>query len=81
MRYAETACSGCEALLVIGTAAEVYPAAGLIDLAKGAGARVIVVNTNPSGASALADVELIGPAGDLVPAILDSRPLKNSAGV
>jgi NAD-dependent deacetylase len=68
---AETACTACEALLVIGTAAEVYPAAGLIDLAKGAGARVIVVNTNPSGASGLADVELIGPAGDVVPAILD----------
>ena len=67
---AERACDGCDALLVIGTAAAVYPAAGLIGHARAAGAAVIVVNTNPSEASALADVELIGPAGEIVPAVL-----------
>lgn len=64
---AEDACCECDALLVIGTSAEVYPAAGLIGLAKSGGARIIIVNTEPSGASHLADVELIGKAGEIVP--------------
>jgi NAD-dependent deacetylase len=67
---AEAACSACDVLLVVGTAAEVYPAAGLIDIARHDGATIIVVNTNPSGASYLADVELIGPAGELLPQII-----------
>ncbi len=68
---AAAACRQADALLVIGTSAVVHPAAGLIDLARDAGARIIVVNTNPSAASRLADVELLGSAGTLVPAILD----------
>lgn len=67
---AEEACTGCDLLLVIGTSAVVYPAAGLISLARSSGASVIIVNTEASGASALADVELIGRAGELVPALL-----------
>jgi NAD-dependent deacetylase len=61
------ACAACDLMLVIGTAAEVYPAAGLIDVARSAGARTIVVNTQSSGAGAGADAELIGPAGVVVP--------------
>lgn len=67
---AEAACARCDVLLVIGTSAEVYPAAGLIDLAKATGSRVIVINTERSGASGLADVELLGPAGQLLPRLL-----------
>lgn len=66
-QQAEDACAECDALLVIGTSAEVYPAAGLIGLAKAGGARIIIVNTEPSEASHLADVELIGKAGEIVP--------------
>lgn len=66
---AEDACAECDALLVIGTSAEVYPAAGLIGLAKSGGARIIIVNTEPSEASHLADVELIGKAGEIVPVL------------
>ena len=67
---AERACRDCEVLLVIGTSAVVYPAAGLIGLAKSAGARIIIVNTHQSDASGLADVELLGKASEVVPAIL-----------
>lgn len=67
---AEGACRDCDVLLVIGTSAVVYPAAGLIGVAKAAGARIIVVNTQPSEASPLADVELLGPAGEIVPQLL-----------
>jgi len=68
---AERVCSECEVLLVIGTSAAVYPAAGLIGLAKSAGAKIIIVNTQSSDASSLADVELLGKASEVVPALLD----------
>ena len=67
---AEQACRDCDVLIVIGTSAVVYPAAGLIGVAKAAGARIIVVNTQPSEASPLAEVELLGPAGEIVPQLL-----------
>jgi NAD-dependent deacetylase len=70
---AEEACTSSDLLLVIGTSAEVYPAAGLIDLAHSAGAIVIIINTEPSAASHLADLELIGKAGDIVPQLLAHR--------
>jgi NAD-dependent deacetylase len=67
---AERACHECEALLVIGTSAVVYPAAGLIGLARSFGAGIVIVNKEPSGASDLADVELLGPAGEMLPMLL-----------
>lgn len=70
-RAADT-CTQCDAMLVVGTAAEVYPAAGLIDVARASGAAIIVINTQPSAASGSADLELIGPAGEVLPALLAS---------
>lgn len=67
---AEDCCRKCDVLLVIGTSAVVYPAAGLIELARFGGAKIIVVNTEPSAASDLADVELIGKAGEILPQLL-----------
>ena len=67
---AERACRECEVLLVIGTSAVVFPAAGLIGLAKSAGAKIIIVNTQESDASSLADVELLGKASKVVPELL-----------
>lgn len=67
---AEQACTECDVMLVVGTSAAVYPAAGLIALARGCGARIIIVNTQPSDASDLADAELLGPAGEVLPALL-----------
>lgn len=71
---AEAACAACDVMLVVGTTAEVFPAAGLIDVARGAGAKIIVVNTRSSGASAVADVEVIGKAGEMIPDLLDAGP-------
>jgi len=51
----------------------VYPAAGLIEDARQGGAKIIVVNMNESRASGIADVETIGPAGDVLPEILRGR--------
>ncbi|MHC4992222.1 MAG: SIR2 family NAD-dependent protein deacylase [Planctomycetota bacterium] len=73
MSRAERACSACGVLLVVGTSASVYPAAWLIGLAKSAGARIVIVNTQRSEASALADVELLGPAGRILPELLSTE--------
>jgi NAD-dependent deacetylase len=68
---AEAVCQRTDCLLVIGTSATVYPAAGLIAAVHANGGRIIVINTNPSEASNLATVELTGPAGDIVPGLID----------
>ncbi len=66
------ACEAAEAadvFLVIGTSSLVHPAAGLAARAKlGAGAKVIEVNLERSGAGA--DVFLEGKAGEVLPALL-----------
>lgn len=74
---AETLCRNSECLLVVGTSASVYPAAGLIQVARHQGARIIVVNTQPNDASHLADVELIGPSGQLLPPLLNELDLQS----
>ena len=72
---AQEACSRLDCLLVIGTSATVYPAAGLIELTRQGGGRVIVVDPNPGAASNAADSFLQGRAADLVPALLDGLTL------
>ena len=68
-------CQTIDCLIVIGTSATVYPAAGLIEIVHANRGEIIVINTNPSEGSHLATVELIGPAGNIVPELLDSLEL------
>ena len=72
----EDAVATSDVFLVVGTSAIVYPAAGLIDLARRAGVPVIEVNLTPSAASARVDVLLLGPAGTVLPEII--QRLKDS---
>ena len=72
MKEAEHAVAEAEVFLVIGTSAVVYPAAGLIPFARQAGARVIEINPEPSALSDLADCVLAGPAGEMLPALLQA---------
>ncbi|MBI3407767.1 MAG: NAD-dependent deacylase [Planctomycetes bacterium] len=65
---AERAVSEADCLLVVGTSAVVYPAAGLIDVARWHGATVVEVNSEPTGAAV--DVVLRGPAGRLLPELV-----------
>lgn len=62
-------------ILVIGTSAQVYPAAGYVDMARMKGARVAVVNTDPNdcpGEGGLKDGDWFfeGDASVIVPEIL-----------
>jgi NAD-dependent deacetylase len=70
-REARRAADRCDCFLVVGTSAVVYPAAGLISGARYAGARVVEVNLERTGASSAADVGLYGPAGDLLPRLVE----------
>ena len=67
---AEGAARRCQLLLVIGTSAEVYPAAALPSLARERGAIVVEINPNATPLSASADFVLRGPAGTVLPALV-----------
>ncbi|MCW7539839.1 NAD-dependent deacylase [Aquabacterium sp. A7-Y] len=70
LQAAEDAASDCELMLVVGTAGAVYPAAGLPALARQAGARVVVLNPQPSELDRGAHVVLRGTAAQLLPQLL-----------
>ena len=69
-RAAETAARSCDLLLVIGTSAVVYPAAGLAHLAKSSGARVVEINVAETPLSREIDEFLLGPSGELLPQLI-----------
>ena len=57
----------CDFCLVVGTSGLVYPAAGLPEIAKQAGAYLCEVNPERTPLSDLCDVVLTGKAGELLP--------------
>ena len=69
-RAAETAARSCDVLLVIGTSALVYPAAGLAHLAKSSGARVVEINVAETPLSREIDEFILGPSGELLPQLI-----------
>lgn len=67
---AQHAAETADVCLVVGTSGLVYPAAGLPGLANAAGAKVIVVNPQPSTLDTTADAVLQAPAGECLPRLL-----------
>ena len=67
---AEKAAGGAEVLLVVGTSAQVYPAAGLIPYAQSNGAKVVEVNPEATAYSDGVGYSLRGPAGKILPEIV-----------
>jgi len=67
---AEYAARSAELLLVIGTSAVVYPAAGLAQIAKSSGARVVEINIAETQLSDQIDQFLLGPSGELLPQLI-----------
>jgi NAD-dependent deacetylase len=64
------ASSRAEIFMVIGTSATVYPAAGLAEVAREAGAKLAVVNPQATPLDGIADWVLRGPAGEILPRLL-----------
>lgn len=72
LEAAAVAAAECDVFLSIGTSSVVYPAAGLIELAKRRGARTIEVNPQATAISGEVDLVLTGPSGQVLPAVLDA---------
>jgi NAD-dependent deacetylase len=64
-------CRDTDLMIVIGTSLTVYPAAFLPQLAKNAGAKIIVINLEGTNKDDVADIVLRGRATDIVPMITD----------
>jgi NAD-dependent deacetylase len=69
---ADAAAADCDAFLSIGTSSLVYPAAGLAEAAMRRGVPVIEVNPNPTDLSPHAGVVLAGPAGRVLPSLVEA---------
>ena len=65
MRAAE----GADLLLAVGTSLQVYPIAGAVPIARSAGARVVIVNAEPTSFDDIADAVLRGQIGEILPQI------------
>lgn len=67
---AEVAAQECDLMLAIGTTLGVFPIANVVPVAARAGARVIIVNAEPTQMDALADVIVRGSISEVLPRIL-----------
>ena len=57
----------CDLMLAIGTKLSVWPIAGVVPVAKEAGARVVIVNAEPTEMDSIADVVLRGSISGILP--------------
>jgi NAD-dependent deacetylase len=67
---AEDAATACDLILAIGTTLSVYPVAAMVPIAARAGARVVIVNAEPTEMDDLADVAVRGSISEVLPQIL-----------
>ncbi|MBN1771984.1 MAG: Sir2 family NAD-dependent protein deacetylase [Deltaproteobacteria bacterium] len=72
LKAATAVTASCDLLLVVGSTLQVHPAASLPPLAKQVGARVVIVNVGPTAMDDLADAFLEGPAGTILPQLLEA---------
>lgn len=73
---AEEAARTCDLMLAIGTTLGVYPVAGVVPTAKHSGARVVILNAEPTEMDALADAVLRGAIGTLLPRLVSQTALQ-----
>ncbi len=64
------AAADCDVLLAVGTSLQVWPAAGLADVAVRAGARLVVVNAEPTPYDRAADLVVREPISAALPRLL-----------
>jgi len=67
---AERAARQCDLLLAVGTKLSVWPVAGVVPVAKDAGARVVILNAEPTDMDGLADAVLRGAIGEVLPRLV-----------
>jgi NAD-dependent deacetylase len=67
IEQATRAAEEADLLIAIGTTLQVYPVAGLVPLASDCGARVIIVNNEPTPFDDIADAVIARPIGEALP--------------
>lgn len=65
------AAHGCDVFLTVGTSSVVYPAAGLVQLAKDRGAVCVEVNPDATPATGVVDLALGGASGVVLPRLCE----------
>ncbi len=71
MQLAEKETLACDLLLAMGSSLVVYPAAGFPELAKRNGARLIIINRDPTPLDGIADLVLHSEIGSTLSAAVD----------
>ena len=67
---AQEAAEGCDLILAIGTTLAVYPIAAMVPIAKEAGARVVILNGEPTEMDGVADTVLRGSISQILPQLV-----------
>jgi len=62
--------------LSVGTSLQVYPVAGAVDIARAAGAKIVIVNAQPTPFDDVADAVLDAPISEVLPQICGTREKK-----
>ncbi|MDO7837333.1 NAD-dependent deacylase [Sphingobium sp. HBC34] len=70
MEAIDAAIRDADLFVSIGTSGAVYPAAGFVQTARHVGARTLELNLDPSAGSLCFDEARLGPASELVPAMV-----------
>ena len=70
MERIEEALAQADLFVSIGTSGAVYPAAGFVQMARHYGARTLELNLDPSAGSSYFEESRLGPASELVPALV-----------
>lgn len=69
MRRAQQLATECDIFLVVGSSLVVYPAAYLPEIAKACGARLVILNREPTPLDGIADLVLRGSVGTILEAL------------
>jgi NAD-dependent deacetylase len=62
-----------DVFIAVGTTLQVYPVAGAVEVARDAGARIIIVNAQPTPFDDAADAVFADSISDVLPAILEEK--------
>jgi NAD-dependent deacetylase len=71
---AEQAAERCQVMLAVGSTLSVFPVARVVPLAKEAGARVVIVNAQPTQMDDLADAVVRGSLSHVLPRLVAGGP-------
>jgi NAD-dependent deacetylase len=70
LERAERAAWSCDVLLALGSTLSVFPVAGVVPVAKRAGAKIVIINGSATDMDDLADIAIQGALGLLLPRVV-----------